>query len=200
MRPGPIRLALMATAVVSAGAGPVSAQAGGVAAFAEVGRVDAHALESDRGKMVMYGGELVVTLRGTVRAGVDVEVGRISRGDFSHVPSEEPRHGVAPATASPFEFRQTAVMISVFREWPKASRIRALAGGGVGVLFHHLRGVSYDGGGPWSDNDTPGVLHARAGVIGTVTQHLCIRGEAVFSMGYGVMGYFGARAGIGYVF
>jgi len=199
MRPCAIRIALTAIAVVTAGAGPVSAQAGRVAAFAEVGRVDAHAEEHDRGRMVMYGGECVVTLRGTLRAGVDVETGRIRRGDPRRPPDRRSELDT-PSTITPFEFEQTAITVSLLCEWPATARVRAFAGAGLGVLFQHLSGWFYGEAAPWSDHPTVGVIHLRGGIVGSVTPHLCLRGEAVFSTGGGAMGYFGARAGIGYVF
>jgi hypothetical protein len=199
MRPCPIRILLMAIAVVGAGAAPVCAQAGRVAVFAEAAAVDAHAWESDWGRMAMYGGELVVRLRGAVYAGFDVEQGRISRTDRNRVSTTQAPFSKFVET--PFEFRQTAVMVSVFREWPRTSRIRALAGGGVGCLVQHVRGVRYYDMEPWSgDPPTVFALHARGGIVGTVTEHLRVRADGVLSMGYGVMGLVGARVGLGYVF
>jgi hypothetical protein len=72
--------------------------------------------------------------------------------------------------------------------------------GGVGVLFQRLRGVYYPGTVPWSASHTPVVLQARYGVVGTMSEHLCIRAEATYSTGPFWLGTLGARAGIGYAF
>ena len=136
-----IRVALMSMAVVGAGVGPASAQAGRVAAFGNVALVDAFAVDTRKGGMAMYGGELVVSLAGTLRAGVNVETGRISRTDVNYVSTE--RGPFSTAVSSPFEFRQTAVTLSLFREWPRTARVRYLAGGGVGVLVQRLHGVYF---------------------------------------------------------
>ena len=193
------RVVLVALAVVGAAVDPVFAQEDRVVAFGNIGRVEAHAEEHDRGKMTMYGGELLFTLRGTLRAGVDVEAGTIRRGDPNRPPDRRSDFDTA-ATITPFEFKQTAITLSILREWPATARVRGFAGAGMGVLLQHLSGWFYGESAPWSDHVTPGVFHLRGGVVASVTPHLCFRGEVVFSIGGGAMGYFGPRAGIGYVF
>ena len=198
MHPCRIRVALLVMVGVGCVADPGSAQEPRVVAFANVAFVDVASGDSGYGGMAMYGGELVVTLRGAVRAGIDVEVGRITRIDVHYVDIKTVPFRTAVMT--PFEFRQTAVTISVFREWPKTARVRYLAGGGLGWLSQRLRGVYFPEMVPWSGNHAPVVLHARGGVVGTVSKHLRIRAEGVWSVGLGVSGILGVRAGIAFVF
>jgi hypothetical protein len=199
MRASSVGLTVASVAILTATAAPVCGQTGRVAVFGNAGRVEAHAEEHDRGKMAMYGGELVFTLRGTLRAGLEVEVGRIRRGDLSHPPDRRSDFDTA-ATITPFEFKQTAITVSILREWPATARVRGFAGAGLGVLLQDLGGWFYGESAPWSDHLTPEVIHLRGGMVGSVNRHLCIRGEVAFSTGGGAMGYFGGRAGVGYVF
>ena len=52
----------------------------------------------------------------------------------------------------------------------------------------------------WNSSHSPLVLHARGGMVGSVSRHLCMRAEGVFSVGNGMSGILGARLGIGYLF
>jgi hypothetical protein len=200
VRPCWIRVALMAAAVAGSAAGSASAQEQRVAVFGIGALVDVASGDSDYGRMAMYGGELVVTIRGTVRAGVDLEVGRIGRTDLHNVVTCEPSKCSDEWVRTPFSFRQTAITVSVFREWPRTARVRGFAGGGLGVLFQRLRGVFPDDMKPWRGNHAPVVLHARGGVVGTVSKRVCIRAEGVFSVASGISGILGARVGMGYLF
>ena len=201
MRSRRIGLALMSMAVIGGAVDPAFGQEQRVAAFGNVALVDVASGDSGYGRLAMYGGELVFALRGTLRAGVDVEVGRIGRTDLNLVSVCEASRCRTEWVRTPFSFRQTAVTISVFREWPRTARVRGLAGGGLGVLFQRLRGVFYSDMVPWSGNHAPVVLHARGGVVGTVSEHFCIRAEGVFSVEPAMdSGILGARVGIGYMF
>jgi hypothetical protein len=203
MRPCRISVVLLSIAAAGSGVDPALAQDQRMAAFGNVAVVDVAVDDHGYGKMGMYGGELVITLRGTVRAGVDVQVGRISRTDVHYVDIETVPFRRAVTT--PFEFRQTAITVSVYREWPSTARVRGMAGGGLGVLFQRLRGVNqpdarYPDLVSWSGSHAPVVLHARGGIIGTVSDHYRIRAEGVFSVSNGIYGILGARVGLGYVF
>ncbi len=193
MRPCRMPAVLMWMALLGSAADVASAQEQRVAVFGEIAAVDAHGPESGYGNMAMHGGELLVHVRGTVYAGLDVQAGRIS---WTEAHQGSPLSKIVTTAR---EFRQTSVTASVLREWPIASRVRGLAGGGVGCLFQHFRNVDYSDMVPWGSDYKPLVLQARGGIIGTVTEHLRFRAEVTGTFKY-LLPFLGARVGIGYVF
>ena len=188
MRPCRMPAVLMWMALLGSAADVASAQEQRVAVFGDIAAVDAHGPERGYGTMAMHGAELVVHVRGTVYAGFDVQAGRIGGIDIRQ--ASNPQAPFFETVATPFEFLQTSVTASVFREWPSTSRIKGLAGGGAGWLSEHGRHE-------WGDYEYKTlVLHARGGVVWTVSKHLRIRAEGVSSF----PAFLGARVGIGYVF
>lgn len=188
MRSGVVHAFLIASAVGAVLLGVVPSAFGQPrtpTVFGSVTWGNAAADDSEIGNIAMFGGEILVPIRGALRVGVGVETGQIDKTHFGS------------------EFRETGLTISALGEWPRSRRVRGLAGGGVGWMFQRTRGiVDLEQGEvrPFRYEHTAGVLHGRGGLVGNIGDRLRIRAEAVLWVGGGITWLVGGRLAMGYEF